>query len=760
MMLCFAAALGASQSARAFALRGPIDPVNEPWMATSIGYDPRPGGTTNFNGPEGLSSGPKNIGEEYRRNIPTLYYSFDMNFRQYFGAIGVTEASKAFDIFNAVTNVSSYSPDLSEFPTTTMQQNYTASALGLTDLKSTLLHLLTEQMGLAEPERYIWAIHERIAINNGGHDYFLIKRNFDLQTSAPNQFQSTSYVNGILYTFYVKDIGSPDQSGVAADALEVPVDPLAPDAFTAVASSGIEGGLPTGFFYNGLTRDDVGGLRYLLRTNNINLESAGGNVQMLVTNQPPLFLPTLDLNLFATQGLTNTDLQMQALYPGLIVSAPADVSFTNLVTTNITSFFQNRPGDPLGTFPAKLTFVTNITTTPILIYQHHFANVVTNTFSTHSVVISQTIVATNLPSDPVGSFPRIKTLPAVVRSASIISGDFFIMPAGFCGVAVSAVVTTNVIATTNSVLSGVDSNGVVTLNGQIFLQSTITFFTNHILFVNTITCSNNPVEQFEGVEKVNFVHVDDDLVDPLTRQYRIPITNEYTLTAFDPISHHLFPVRIRRIIFRPDILLSATDLTGGPEETDNFVLAGTSRDIPWNTTEKPVDLAGPGTIDSTVSNTVIAFNNSGPVFFTGTPNSSFLFTAEGSTSPEFIWGSFDASTNAPVVYPNGTSLDELFTQMLTTVSPLSLPEGTLGDVFDTTTFTTSATGPVTWSLAPGSPALPPGLTLSSGGTISGTPTQDSGVLYPALYDFVVRLTDGNGATVDRLYSITIHPQLQ
>jgi len=53
-----------------------------------------------------------------------------------------------------------------------------------------------------------------------------------------------------------------------ADAVEFPIDPLS-DTFTAVA----DGALAPGAFYTGLTRDDAGGLRYLLTTNNINYET-------------------------------------------------------------------------------------------------------------------------------------------------------------------------------------------------------------------------------------------------------------------------------------------------------------------------------------------------------------------------------------------------------------------------------------------------------------------------------------------------------
>ena len=50
---------------------------------------------------------------------------------------------------NNLTNVSSYSTDLSEFPLDSRHVNYQAQALGLFDLKSFTLGALTEQIAMA-----------------------------------------------------------------------------------------------------------------------------------------------------------------------------------------------------------------------------------------------------------------------------------------------------------------------------------------------------------------------------------------------------------------------------------------------------------------------------------------------------------------------------------------------------------------------------------------------------------------------------------
>jgi hypothetical protein len=47
-------------------------------------------------------------------------------------------------------------------------------------------------------------------------------------------------------------------------------------------------------------------------------------------------------------------------------------------------------------------------------------------------------------------------------------------------------------------------------------------------------------------------------------------------------------------------------------------------------------------------------------------------------------------------------------------------------------------------------ALPPGLTLSDSGEISGTPTISGG------YSFTIAVTDAGGRTVSRAYSVIIN----
>jgi hypothetical protein len=95
--------------------------------------------------------------------------------------------------------------------------------------------------------------------------------------------------------------------------------------------------------------------------------------------------------------------------------------------------------------------------------------------------------------------------------------------------------------------------------------------------------------------------------------------------------------------------------------------------------------------------------------------------------------------------------------ILMQITPDTLPVGRVGTGYPATSFAgQGGQPPYTWSLAPASPGLPPGL---SGldmverpiATITGTPTQ------AGTYDFTVRMTDANGRFLDAALFITIDP---
>lgn len=83
------------------------------------------------------------------------------------------------------------------------------------------------------------------------------------------------------------------------------------------------------------------------------------------------------------------------------------------------------------------------------------------------------------------------------------------------------------------------------------------------------------------------------------------------------------------------------------------------------------------------------------------------------------------------------------------VSTTSLPDGAVGIYYYSQLQANGCQTPFTWSLAPYSSSLPPGLTLSSGGDLAGQ-CQNSGN-----YTFTVRVTDAAMNTADRQLSLNI-----
>lgn len=239
-----------------------------------------------------ITIGPSNLGEEYRINVPNIYYAIDSSFLDYFGARGAEEVDKAIHHFNVLTNFSAMSENLTEFPVDSTRENFRAGSLQLTDLKSFLMTTIINQMGLITPELNVRGVQSRVLPPGAecpNYNFFIIQRNFD-----PVSWEPSSYVNGTLYTMsmLIQCPPAPDFSYVTA----VPVDPL---AFTFRSVAGFN--YQDGTYLSGLTRDDVGGLRYLYRRNNFNMEqlppdvllgSGGGGgspwtpVDPNVTNQP------------------------------------------------------------------------------------------------------------------------------------------------------------------------------------------------------------------------------------------------------------------------------------------------------------------------------------------------------------------------------------------------------------------------------------------------------------------------------------------
>jgi hypothetical protein len=121
---------------------------------------------------------------------------------------------------------------------------------------------------------------------------------------------------------------------------------------------------------------------------------------------------------------------------------------------------------------------------------------------------------------------------------------------------------------------------------------------------------------------------------------------------------------------------------------------------------------------------------------TATGNSTFSVQAADSASPQ---QTATASLSLTIV---------LSTLAITTTS---LPQVTVNTSYSQQLVSSGGNPPVTWSLATGSSPLPPGLTLSSTGLISGTPNTVGN------YSFTVQATDTTPASVTQVLSINVVP---
>jgi len=789
-----------------FALLGPIANGGDAWQTPTIGYNLPYFEESFLGGPVNLGDigGPKNLGEGYRRNTPVIYYAYNANFLDYFGSNGVAAVDSAVAIMNKafttnpvtgqfLTNgVDSYSAGLSEYPPESLHINYEAQSLALTDLKSVTLHCLVEQLGLAEPERFTWTLAERVLIPGTtcpvGEEYLVVQRNYDITASPLNQLQYSAYVNDTLYTYQIDEwctaAASPEPPAVAY-TVPFNLDPYA-DVFTAVAANNADG-LGIGGYYAGLTRDDVAGMRYLLTTNNRNWETAAfvgataagnsgvGAATLQTTNLgAQILLTSANLNTLLTSAQVNDPALIPGLFPGVVVASSSNY-FAEVCTTNIVATIPNpnQYGAPYPNGFGTLISVSAVNCDFQQFFVTTFANVITSgnltnnpnislastnitlSYSTNTIVsnVTTSLVPYTAPGQP---YPPVVTpqtnSTTTTTTINVPSGEYLILPPGACGFKILNELALPPVLTTNFISSATNGNGFVDT------ISTVTSFTPHRFVVQPINCTSTPFSRglYEGIETVQFVKAN---FDSLLGQFFQPVTNNYTMTVIT--NSQTVVQKFQRIATAPDILLSAAD-----DIAANTFDGSVVRNITFNQ-DNVLDangvagglatptLAGPGTINP---RTTIIYNKVGSAFENGyflTALNTNVFVQEANHVPVLQWASFDASTNDPVLYPNGTSIANLQSQVLVQISPPppTLPDGTNNAPYPAQTFTATGgafTTPYTWALVSGLGGLPPGMSLSGDGTLSGTPTQ------AGTFDFTIQLTDSLGRSVNWNYTINIH----
>lgn len=99
------------------------------------------------------------------------------------------------------------------------------------------------------------------------------------------------------------------------------------------------------------------------------------------------------------------------------------------------------------------------------------------------------------------------------------------------------------------------------------------------------------------------------------------------------------------------------------------------------------------------------------------------------------------------VQTNATGVVLAYDPVLLAIATDSLPEATVGEFYHATFAASGGVDPRDWSLVAG--GLPPGLNLSSGGSLTGTP------LAGGTWFFTVRVTDAAGVAVERGYTLPV-----
>jgi hypothetical protein len=267
--------------AGAFSLLGPY----EAWQTQALGFQ-LPAPASDLGGPQRIESG------GYRWQFPTITYGFTYEFQRYFGTNGMAAVDRAMEIFNSLPRFSLMSPDLREYPEMGMVKvNSRARADGIFDVKSLAMAVVLEQLGLADPVRFTWVIHHvnPDAAQVGYTNYFVRNMNYD-----PVTLIQTNRVNGVNYAY--RTFWRPQLQGWPyapfADAFEyannerpdpslflnLPTDLYAVTPYNQDRLPIASQFLPAGYYSRGLTRDDVGGLRYLYTRDNYAFETLPAGV--------------------------------------------------------------------------------------------------------------------------------------------------------------------------------------------------------------------------------------------------------------------------------------------------------------------------------------------------------------------------------------------------------------------------------------------------------------------------------------------------
>jgi len=366
---------------------------------------------------------PKDINHQgfkrfFRWNNPYFVYSFDASFINYFGLEGMDAVNEAFTVVNDFFVNEDYQGvsqlDLNKhgfagnYNTTWI--NTTAQNAQIIDIKTLVLGMIVDQLGIGNPHRWAFSItgtHSNVTASQIIFETRL--RNYD-----PISYQPTDVINGVKYSYrLIHDasnivVGTPtfttadmeefttDTSGNAWTSLSAITDAFYGN--TSLWWTDTPSLFNFGIYYDGmnamggqykprhaLTYDDAGGLKYLYSTNNFIFEQLQADVVLI---EPAQYLPAhlavhypqpsgRQLPIFpgraagiqATPTLTTTFMGL----PGLGAANPTGIMDQAMRGGIDKMQFYHRPFDSL----LGLNFIpTNFTWMDTFIFQNSNPNVV------------------------------------------------------------------------------------------------------------------------------------------------------------------------------------------------------------------------------------------------------------------------------------------------------------------------------------------------------------------------------------------------
>lgn len=158
-----------------------------------------------------------------------------------------------------------------------------------------------------------------------------------------------------------------------------------------------------------------------------------------------------------------------------------------------------------------------------------------------------------------------------------------------------------------------------------------------------------------GINKVTFLRSD---YDSLIGAFFQPFTVRFSETV--RTNDQVRSQSLIRTISQPDFIFDAADIQG-PDAFNELMAFEISPNSTWLSSDEfdgiTGDDAGPGIIAPSMTMT---FNNVGPLFLNQQGEGSY-FLREGdiTSAPLLAWGSFDGTTNAPIVYPDKITIEDL-----------------------------------------------------------------------------------------------------